>query len=179
MTMNRMALSELIEKGSDTDLVRGMLAWAAERIMGVETAALCGAGAFERGPERVNQRNGYRERPWDTRAGRIDLKIPKLRKGSYFPCFLEPRRIAEKALTALIQEAYIHGVSTRAVDDLVKALGMEGISRSEVSRLCAELDGKVKTFLNRPIEGTWPYLWIDWKPACKFDPLTGGIGVEF
>jgi putative transposase len=161
MTMDRMALSELVEKGSDADLVRAMLAFAAERLMGVEVEALCGAGPGERGPDRVNQRNGYRERPWDTRAGRIDLKIPKLRKGSYFPCFLEPRRIAEKALTAVIQEAYVHGVSTRAVDDLVKALGMTGISRSEVSRLCADLDVKVKAFLDRPIEGNWPYLWID------------------
>lgn len=161
MTMDRMTLSELVEKGSDADLVRAMLAYAADRLMGVEVEALCGVGPGERGPGRVNQRNGYRERAWDTRTGRIDLKIPKLRKGSYFPCFLEARRTAEQALTAVIQEAYVHGISTRAVDDLVKALGMEGISKSEVSRLCADLDVKVNAFLERPIEGDWPYLWID------------------
>ena len=105
--------------------------------------------------------NGYRERVWDTRAGRIDLAIPKLRKGSYFPAFLEPRRTAEKALTAVIQEAYVHGISTRSVDDLVKAMGASGISKSQVSRLCAEIDDRVQAFLDRPIEGDWPYLWID------------------
>src|SRR3954454_13286342 len=114
-----------------------------------------------RSPERLNHRNGYRERAWDTRAGRIELAIPKLRKGSYFPAFLEPRRTAEKALTAVIQEAYIHGISTRAVDDLVKAMGASGISKSQVSRLCAEIDERVNAFLARPIEGAWPYLWID------------------
>ena len=114
-----------------------------------------------RSPERLNHRNGYRERAWDTRAGRIDLAIPKLRKGSYFPAFLEPRRTAEKALTAVIQEAYVHGISTRAVDDLVKAMGASGISKSQVSRLCAEIDERVNAFLSRPIEGAWPYLWID------------------
>ena len=99
--------------------------------------------------------------PGETRAGTVELRIPKLRKGSYFPGFLEPRRIAEKALTAVVQEAYVHGVSTRSVDDLVKAMGMSGISKSQVSRLCEEIDEKVKAFLTRPIEGDWPYLWID------------------
>ena len=161
MTVNRMALAELIEKGSDTDLVRAMLGHAAERVMDLEVEALCGAGHGERDPQRLNHRNGYRERAWDTRTGRIDLQIPKLRKGSYFPCFLEPRRTAEKAMAAVIQEAYVHGISTRAVDDLVKAMGLDGISKSEVSRLCGELDEKVQAFLTRPIEGDWPYLWID------------------
>ena len=114
-----------------------------------------------RPPERLVQRNGYRERTWETRAGSVELRIPKLRKGSYFPFFLEPRRLAEKALTAVIQEAYVQGISTRSVDDLVKAMGMSGISKSQVSRLCEEIDGKVKAFLDRPIEGDWPYLWID------------------
>jgi transposase-like protein len=109
----------------------------------------------------VVHRNGYRERAWETRAGRIELAIPRLRRGSYFPSFLEPRRTAEKALTAVIQEAYIHGVSTRAVDDLVKAMGGSGVSKSEVSRLVEEIDGRVNTFLTRPLEGEWPYLWID------------------
>jgi transposase-like protein len=107
------------------------------------------------------QRNGYRERDWDTRAGRIALEIPKLRRGSYFPSFLEPRRTAEKALVAVIQEAYVHGVSTRSVDDLVKAMGAGGMSKSQVSRLCAEIDERVNAFLTRPLEGAWPYLWLD------------------
>jgi transposase-like protein len=102
-----------------------------------------------------------RERAWHTRAGTVELRIPKLRTGSYFPGFLEPRRMAEKALTAVIQDAYIQGISTRSVDDLVKALGMTGISKSQVSRLCAEIDERVNAFLERPIEGEWPYLWID------------------
>lgn len=161
MTLDRMALTELIEKGSDIDLVRAMLAHTAERVMELEVEQLCGAGHGERAAERQNHRNGYRERAWDTRTGRINLQIPKLRKNSYFPCFLEPRRTAEKAMAAVIQEAYVHGVSTRAVDDLVKAMGLEGISKSEVSRLCGELDEKVQAFLSRPIEGDWPYLWID------------------
>jgi putative transposase len=129
--------------------------------MNLEVEALTGAPTGVRSPERLNHRNGYRERAWDTRAGRIDLSIPKLRKGSYFPVFLEPRRTAEKALTAVIQEAYVHGISTRSVDDLVKAMGASGISKSQVSRLCEEIDERVNAFLARPIEGEWPYLWID------------------
>ena len=161
MTDERMALIELIEKGADADLIRDMLAFAAERLMSLEVEALTGVPAGVRSPDRLNQRNGYRERAWDTRAGRIELAIPKLRKGSYFPVFLEPRRTAEKALTAVIQEAYVHGISTRSVDDLVKAMGMTGISKSQVSRLCEEIDERVNAFLSRPIEGEWPYLWID------------------
>jgi putative transposase len=121
MTDERMALLELIEKGADADLVRELLAYASDRLMAVEIDQLTGAAAGARSPDRVNYRNGYRERGWETRVGRIELAIPKLRKGSYFPAFLEPRRTAEKALTAVIQEAYVHGISTRSVDDLVKA----------------------------------------------------------
>ena len=161
MTDDRVALLELIEKGSDADLVRELLAFAAERLMAAEVDQLTGAPAGARCPERINHRNGYRERGWETRAGRIELAIPKLRKGSYLPTFLEPRRTAEKALTAVIQEAYVHGVSTRAVDDLVKAMGGTGVSKSQVSRLCVEIDERVQAFLTRPIEGHWPYLWID------------------
>jgi putative transposase len=160
MTDERMALIELIEKGADADLVRELLAFAADRMMELEVEAKTGVPAGARSPDRLTQRNGYRERAWDTRAGRIDLAIPKLRKGSYFPSFLEPRRTAEKALTAVIQEAYVHGISTRAVDDLVKAMGASGVSKSQVSRLCAEIDERVNAFLRRPIEGAWPYLWI-------------------
>src|ERR687893_1413634 len=161
MTDDRMALIELIEKGADGDLVRELLAFAAERMMELEVEARTGAPAGARSPDRLTYRNGYRERAWETRAGRIDLAIPKLRKGSYFPSFLEPRRTAEKALTAVIQEAYVHGISTRAVDDLVKAMGGSGVSKSQVSRLCEDIDERVQAFLSRPIEGHWPYLWID------------------
>jgi transposase-like protein len=156
-----MALIELVEKQADEDLVRDMLAYAAERLMEMEVEAATGAPKGTRTPARTTQRNGYRERGWETRAGRIDLAIPKLRKGSYFPSFLEPRRTAEKALVAVIQEAYVHGVSTRAVDDLVRAMGGTGVSKSQVSRLCAEIDERVQAFLTRPLEGAWPYLWLD------------------
>ena len=161
MTNERMALLELIEKGADADLIRELLAYASARLMATEVDQLTGAAAGARSPERVNYRNGYRERGWETRVGRIELAIPKLRKGSYFPAFLEPRRTAEKALTAVIQEAYVQGVSTRSVDELVKAMGGTGISKSQVSRLCEDIDERVQAFLNRPIEGRWPYLWID------------------
>jgi putative transposase len=161
MTDDRLALIELIEKGADGDLVRELLALAAERMMELEVEARTGAPAGARSPDRLTHRNGYRERSWETRAGRVDLAIPKLRKGSYLPSFLEPRRTAEKALTAVIQEAYVHGISTRAVDDLVKAMGGSGVSKSQVSRLCEEIDERVNAFLARPIEGAWPYLWID------------------
>ena len=161
MTDERMALIELVEKQADGDLVRAMLAFAAERIMETEVEALTGAAKGERSPLRDVQRNGYRPRTWDTRAGQLSLNIPKLRKGSYFPSFLEPRRTAEKALVAVIQEAYVHGVSTRAVDDLVKAMGAGGMSKSQVSQLCTEIDERVNAFLSRPLEGTWPYLWLD------------------
>jgi transposase-like protein len=161
MTDDKIALRELLEKGSDATFLREMIGFAAERLMELEVGGLTGAGHGERSADRLNQRNGYRERDWETRAGTVELRIPKLRKGSYFPAFLEPRRKAEKALTAVIQEAYIQGVSTRSVDDLVRAMGMDGISKSQVSRLCAEIDGRVKDFLTRPIEGDWPYLWLD------------------
>ena len=161
MTDDRMALPELIEKRADADLVREMLHFAAGRVMELEVQARTGAAHGARDPARLEQRNGYRERAWETRAGRVELAIPRLRRGSYFPSFLEPRRTAEKALTAVIQEAYIHGVSTRAVDDLVRAMGGSGVSKSEVSRLVEEIDGRVNAFLARPIEGEWPYLWID------------------
>src|ERR687890_1275655 len=161
MTDEKMALLELIEKSADTDLVREMLGFAAGRVMELEVHACTGAAHGARDPARLEQRNGYRERAWETRAGRIELAIPRLRKGSYFPSFLEPRRTAEKALVAVVQEAYVHGVSTRAVDGLVKALGAGGMSKSQVSRLCADIDTRVNAFLSRPLEGSWPYLWLD------------------
>ncbi len=161
MTDDMMALRALLEKGSDASVLREMIGFAAERLMELETEGACGAAHGERSTDRRVQRNGYRERDWETRAGTVELRIPRLRKGSYFPSFLEPRRTAEKALTAVIQEAYIHGVSTRSVDDLVQAMGASGISKSQVSRLCAEIDERVNAFLDRPIEGEWPYLWLD------------------
>ena len=161
MTDPMMHLRSLLEKTPDADILRDMISFAAERLMEIEVGGLTGAGYGEKSPTRLAQRNGHRERDWHTRAGTVELRIPKLRKGSYFPGFLEPRRMAEKALTAVIQEAYIQGISTRSVDDLVKALGMEGISKSQVSRLCEEIDERVNAFLDRPIEGDWPYLWID------------------
>ena len=162
MTDMSMSLAELIEKGSDNDLLRDMIQFVCQRMMDMDVEGRCNAALGERKPgERLVQRNGYRAREWDTRAGTIPLRIPKLRRGSYFPGFLEPRRTAEKALAAVIQEAYVQGVSTRNVDALVKAMGMGGISKSEVSRLCGEIDEKVNAFRERPIEGDWPYLWID------------------
>jgi len=161
MTDPMMHLRSLLEKTPDADILRDMISFAAERLMEIEVGGMTGAGYGEKSPTRLAQRNGHRERDWHTRAGTVELRIPKLRKGSYFPGFLEPRRMAEKALTAVIQEDYIQGISTRSVDDLVKALGMEGISKSQVSRLCEEIDERVTAFLDRPIEGDWPYLWID------------------
>src|ERR1044071_5572465 len=162
MTTATMALAELAENGADIDVLRQMVQFMAQRLMELDVEARCGAGYDEKAPAaRLNSRNGYRDRSWDTRAGTVELKIPKLRRGSYFPEFLEPRRTAEKALAAVIQEAYVQAISTRSVDELVKALGMSGVSKSEVSRLCGELDERVQAFLERPIEGDWPYLWID------------------
>jgi transposase-like protein len=161
MTNPMMTLNTLLEKTSDADILREMIGFASQRLMEMEVGARTGAEYGHKDPDRLAQRNGYRARDWDTRAGTVELQIPKLRKGSYFPGFLEPRRMAEKALTAVIQEAYIQGISTRSVDDLVKAMGMDGISKSQVSRLCEDIDTRVNTFLNRPLEGDWPYIWID------------------
>ena len=134
-----------------------MLRFVVARLMALDVDQLCDASAHERSSDRMNYRNGYRSQAWETRAGRVDVKIPKLRKGCYFPEFLEPRRAAEKAMTAVIQEAYIQGLSTRSVDDLVKVMGMTGVSKTQVSRRRREIDERFNAFLNRPLEGEWPY----------------------
>src|SRR5690625_711807 len=160
----RIALEELLDKrGADIDFLREAVRMLAQELIELEVSRQVGAERHERTSERVTYRNGYRDRAWDTRVGTVDLRIPKLRKGSYFPCLLEPRRRAEKALVAVLQEAYIHGVSTRKVDELVQALGMTCISKSQVSRLCSELDDMVEEFRNRPLSSRYPYLWLDAK----------------
>ena len=145
----------------DSDILRDMIGFAAERLIEMEVSAATGEAYDGESSARIAQRNGHRCRDCETRAGAVELRLPKLRKGSYFPSFLEPRRMAEKALTAVGQEAYIQGVSTRCADDLVLAMGLVGISKSQVSRPWEEIDERVHAFLDRPIEGDWPYLWID------------------
>jgi hypothetical protein len=149
MTHDMMNLRALVEKTLDADLLREMIGFAAERLMALEVGVATGAGYGEKSPPRQTRRNGDRDRDWETRAGTVELRIPKLRKGSYFPSFLEPRRMAEKALTAVIQTAYVQGISTRSVDELVKATGMSGVSKSQVSRLCGEIDGTAREMLDR------------------------------
>jgi putative transposase len=161
MTDEMMSLQALLEQSSETDLLREMIGFAAHRLMELEVESLTGAAPGDRSTDRIAWRTGYRERDWETRAGTVELRIPKLRRGSYFPGLLEPRRMAEKALTAVIQEAYVQGVATRSVDEPVRAMGLTGISKSQVSRLCGEIDGKIAAFLDRPLEGEWPYVWLD------------------
>jgi len=156
-------VSYLLEGEEGLDFLRESLSWVVQQLMEVEVSELIGAERGERAPaERLTQRNGYRPRRWDTRAGELELAIPKLRRGSYFPSFLEPRRRSEQALVAVVQEAYVAGVSTRKVDQLVESLGLR-ISKSEVSRICAGLDEQVEAFRGRPLEGRYPYLWLDAK----------------
>jgi transposase-like protein len=161
MTDEKMTLFELIQKADSTDFLKELAETTLQRLMEFQVDDLCGASRHERCGERSNYRNGHRARMLETRLGTLDLKIPKLRTGSYFPPFLEARKTGEQSLVAVIQEAWIQGVSTRKVDDLVQSLGMSGISKSQVSKLCEEIDGRVNDFLNRPITGAWPYLWLD------------------
>lgn len=161
MTEKSMNLIEAVGKCGDEDLLRQLAETALAKLMEFEVGQQVGASRHERSDERTAYRNGYRERSLDTRLGTLALAIPKLRSGSYFPSFLEPRRFSERALTAVIQQAWVGGVSTRKMDALVKAMGCEGISKSQVSELCAGLDARVHDFLNRPLTGEWPYVWLD------------------
>jgi putative transposase len=161
MTEDRLPWGELLQKAGDGDFLRAVAEAVLQILMESDAEGLIGAGRHERSPERLNYRNGYRDRTLDTRLGQLQLRVPKLRQGSYFPPFLEPRKMTEKALVAVIQEAWIGGVSTRRVDDLVQAMGLSGISKSQVSKLCKDIDERVNAFLERPLEGEWPYLWLD------------------
>ena len=161
MTEERMALVELLQKSGDPDFLRSVAEAVLQILMETDVEGLIGAARHERSADRLNYRNGYRDRSFDTRLGPLSLRIPKLRQGSYFPPFLEPRRTTEKALVSVIQEAWIGGVSTRRVDELVQAMGLSGISKSQVSKLCKDIDERVNAFLERPIEGEWRYLWLD------------------
>jgi transposase-like protein len=164
--VHRMTVDEVVSyflEGEGVDVLRDSLRWVCQQLMEAEVSELIGAERGERAPEeRLTHRNGYRSRPWQTRAGEIELAIPKLRRGSYFPSFLEPRKRSEQALVSVVQEAYVAGVSTRKVDQVVESLGLR-ISKSEVSRICAGLDEQVNAFRNRPLEGRYPYLWLDAK----------------
>lgn len=171
---HNLSADELVRKvltDDHADLVREAVAFVCHQIMEAEVSAQIGAGHGERAPaERATQRNGYRERRWDTRAGTLELFIPKLRQGSYFPSFLEPRTRAEQALVAVVMGSYVNGVSTRKVERVVEQLGIAGMSRSAVSRMCAALDEQVRAFRERPLEGRYPYLWLDAKVEKVRDP---------
>ncbi|MBV9134199.1 MAG: IS256 family transposase [Chloroflexi bacterium] len=163
MAEEKMALLDVLRKGEEPGgdvLVEG-LRWLLQELMDVEVSAQIGAGRYERSGERTTPRNGYRSRPWDTRLGTLELAIPKLRQGSYFPSWLEPRRRAEQALVAVVAEAYVQGVSTRKVEALVQSLGIAGLSKSEVSRWCAVLNEQAQIFRTRPLDAIYPYIWLD------------------
>jgi Transposase, Mutator family len=175
--VGRMSVGELVGKvlaEEHADVLRQAVCWLAEQLMEAEVSQAAGAAYGERNPERAARRNGYRERAWDTRVGSIELAIPRLRQGSYFPSFLEPRRRGEQALVAVVQEADVNGISTRKVDRLVEALGLAGASKDQVSRLCRGLDEQVTAFRQRPLEGRYPYLWLD----AKVEKVRAGGRVE-
>src|SRR3954468_10763083 len=158
-----MPVLDALRKGEEAagDPLREMIRWTIQELMEAEVAAQIGAGRYERSGERVTQRNGYRTRPWDTRVGSLELEIPKLRQGSYFPSWLEPRRRAEQARVAVVAEAYVQGVSTRKVEALVQSLGNSGLSKSEVSRMAATLDAQAEAFRTRRLDAVSPYVWVD------------------
>ena len=175
--VGRMSVQELLGKvlaDEHADVLRQAVVWLAQELMEAEVSQAAGAGYGERSPDRAARRNGYRERAWDTRVGSIELAIPRLRAGSYFPSFLEPRRRSEQALVVVVQEASVNGVSTRKVDRLVEALGLAGVSKDTVSRLCRGLDEQVTAFRERPLEGVHAYLWLD----AKVEKVRAGGRVE-
>ena len=161
MTKTSIDIVELLQKHDQSDFLRTIAESVLQLLMEADVDGLIGAGRHERAENRTTWRNGYRDRSLDTRIGTLNLKVPKLRQGSYFPGFLEARKMSEQALVAVIQEAWIGGVSTRRVDDLVQAMGLSGISKSTVSKLCKDIDERVGEFLNRPLTGKWPYVWLD------------------
>jgi putative transposase len=172
----RMTAAQLADKllaDEHADVLRESVAWMARELMEADVSAKIGAELGERSLERTTHRNGYRSRDWDTRVGSIELAIPKLRHGAYFPSFLEPRRRAEQALVAVVQEAYVNGVSTRKVDRLVEQMGLHHLGKDQVSRLCRGLDEQVRIFRERPLEGAYPYLWLDAKVERVREP--GGV----
>ena len=172
MASLRMTLLDLLnksEQGADPNFLRDGVQLLAQELMDAEVTDLVGAEPHQRTSGRTTYRNGYREREWDTRVGTLELQIPKLRQGTYFPSLLEPRRRHERALLSVVQEAYIHGVSTRAVDNLAEALGIKSISKDQVSRICKELDAQVHAFRTRRLDGEFPYLLrISLNPITRF-----------
>jgi putative transposase len=171
--MTAAQLADKLLSTEHADVVRESVVWMVAELMDAEVTAQIGAAHGQRSPERTAQRNGYRTRSWDTRVGELEVAVPKLRSGSYFPSFLEPRRRAEQALVAVVQEAYVNGVSTRRVDRLVEQLGVAGMSKDQVSRLCRGLDEQVRAFRERPLEGRYPYVWLDAKVERVREP--GGV----
>jgi putative transposase len=163
MATDRMALVDVLRKGEDpeADFLQDGVRWLVQELMEAEISAQIGAGRYERTPERTTQRNGYRTRPWDTRVGTLELAIPKLRSGTYFPSWLEARKRGEQALISVVAEAYVQGVSTRKVEALVQTLGIAGISKSEVSRMVASLDAQASAFRTRRLDADYPYIWVD------------------
>jgi putative transposase len=163
MATDRMALVDVLRKEQDpaADFLQEGVRWLVQELMEAEVSAQIGAGRYERTDERTTQRNGYRTRPWETRVGTLELAIPKLRQGSYFPSWLEARKRGEQALVAVVAEAYVQGVSTRKVEALVQSLGIAGISKSEVSRMATSLDAQVTAFRTRRLDAEYPYIWVD------------------
>jgi transposase-like protein len=161
LSIGRTKLLRKAAMDGDVDFLREGVRVFSQALMELEVTQHVGAERHARTEPRTGQRNGDRERRWDTRVGTVDLQVPRVRDGSYFPALLEARRRTERALVAVVQEAYVHGVSMRRVEDLVQALGIAGISKSEVSRLCATLDAEVERFRTRPLVGTYPYVWLD------------------
>jgi putative transposase len=171
----RMTAAQLVDKllaSEHADVLRESIAWLAAELVDAEVATLVGAELGERAARPAHtQRNGYRPRTWDTRVGQLELAIPKLRAGSYFPSFLEPRRRAEQALVSVVQEAYVNGVSTHKVDRLVAQLGLQGMTKDQVSRPCRGLDEQVRVFRERSLVGAYPYLWPDAKVERVREPV--------